>query len=258
MSNLATYPYLVSTLWLIALASLPVLFLPRQRYMLLLSGALATPLAVYAYQHTPWYWTPRRLSDVAPSIEDFLFMASMGTLAWFWAVVLGAKRWQARPVLGARFACIYGAAWLAGVPASEIARRWLFQPADVMYVHVGMLLFFCVLLLWRRPDAWPLAVCGGLLNGLSYLTFLLIYFPMFPGYLDNWNPQGQLGWEVLGVPCFEIAWPASFGACWPVFLVYSLDIRRGRVCLVPAGADSAPNAELTLSRPGAGVHTPMA
>jgi hypothetical protein len=243
MSYLATYPYLLTTLLLAAVSGLAVLFMPRHRKMLLLSGGLAAPMGCFAYQHTPGYWTPQRTSPFVPAFEDFLFLADWGVLAWFLAVLPVAHRLEVNP-RWQRVALLYVPGALAGLPASEFLRQVVFGPAGVMYAHILLFGLFAGYCLWRRPDLWVLSVSGGVLSGLFYLAFLKGFLRFYPSYLDALDPAAMLPWKLAGVPAFEPAWPAAFGAAWPLFLAYACQARlRGKAPRVAAGGNGAGRKE---------------
>jgi hypothetical protein len=224
MAYLAAHPYLLTTLLLAGAAGLAVLLLPQQRAMLLCSGGLAMPLGFFAYQHTPWYWVPQRTSSFVPAVEDFLFLAAWGVLAWFLAVLPVANRLTVQPQWR-RLLLLYLPGVLVAVATTEFLRQVVFGLAGVMYVHVLLFGLFAGYSLWQRPDLWVLSVSGGLLSGLFYLVFLRGFLVWHPAYLDTLNPAALWPWNVWGVPASELAWPAAFGASWPMFLAYAWQAR---------------------------------
>lgn len=224
MSFIGSYPHLVSALILLSLAGLAVLFLPAHRKMFTVSGGLAMPMAVYAYQHTPWYWNPKRTCSFVPAPEDLLFMTSWGVLVWFLATsplrgrVRNELRWQ-------RILLPYLILFILCLPVTEFFNGQVFGHLNVMYAHLLLLTLLGGACLWLRPAVWVLAVSGGGLSGLCYLPFLFVYMFCFPNYLESWNPKAQLQWDVFGLPAFELLWAVVFGASWSLFIAWVCNVR---------------------------------
>lgn len=246
MTVLANYPYLTASAVLCLIAAVVVALARRQRKLLLLSGALALPTALFSWQFIPEYWNPRVLFHHVTTLEDLLFSASMGVIATALAlapfrheVVL---RLQPRTLLRRSLICS-----LLVSGGHLLLLRTVFEPDQVMVSALTVVSLFVVWLATWRPDTIPVVASGLLSVPLFHFAVLKLYFAFYPETVRDWTSTAQLPFELAGTPALELLWAIAFGASWPALIWYACDAERRR----PAQSDF----EQTPVTPGPGVET---
>jgi hypothetical protein len=230
MQVFITYPYLVIALITLLCAIAALCFLPQHRQIMVLSGLLVAPLALFAVQHVPWYWDPKvtcQFSLISP--EDVIYCISLGMTTIFAAFCPYASRLRTA-INPWRFTTRYFAFVAQGVIVTEVVRR-AFGPYWVMHAVALNVAIGVGILLWLRPGMWRMAVAGALGYGLFHLLMMLIWKYFWPETLAYWNPAAQLPFTILGVPAFELVFALAFGLHWPLVFGWMCDVRlepRGR------------------------------
>lgn len=240
---LGDYPYLVVSLGLVALALFLIVVLRQHRSLLLVSGALACPLALLSGQFIPEYWNPRVVFHLVTSPEDVLFSASMGVIALALTLIRfrGRLRWRIEwSVVLRRFAlCL-----VVCIGIHLILMVTVFERHQVMYSMAIALLCLSVLLVALRPGNIPVALLGAVTFPAFYLGVVKVAFVVFPSGAKAWIPRAQLPVEVLAIPAFEFGWAIGWGLTWAPMVWYACDVRaadlRPALAAYPAPRSAGP------------------
>jgi hypothetical protein len=226
----ATFPYLASALVLGALAVLHAAFYRDRACETGLIALLGLPFAIYSFEFIPQYWNPRLVLWLGPcSLEDLLFAASTGVIAWACAT----RGTPAQPRLAGWHWRLLGI-YALGVGTGYLLKYTLPHP-NVMNSTMAGILLSAVIMLALRRDLWPLMLRGGLGFGLAYAVFLKLALLLLPGFLAQWNPAVPFGY-CWGMPVYELLWALAFGAVWPLYLAYGFGYRLpGRVAKASQG-----------------------
>lgn len=212
MSTLATYPYLVGNL--VTLAAVAA-YCARTRWRAharcaVLAGAMAIPCAPLAVIHQPGYWSPVRVMPWPWGIEDVVFTAGVGALAW----LLAAWPWRQRlPGQAAAGAVWRGASVLAVGVVLTAVLQWG-GIGGLVNTLVAAFLLWLALAIWR-PALLRLAVGGVLLFTPVYLAVVAVHLWAWPDYILQWNATNPIARPMLGLPTGELLWALAFGAAWP-------------------------------------------
>lgn len=221
------YPYLGASLLLMAFALTTILVWRRHSPMLWVAGVLCLPFGLFSFAFIPQYWDPRVVAWLGfVSLEDLLFSSSTGVIAL--AVGLGAWRWRIESTLRIeRIAPRYLAILALGVGLGHVLWYTLPDPEIMTNTMAGLTASFAYMLANRR-DAWPVVVAGGVGFGALHLLVIKASVLIWPHFFHHWQPDVPLGFW-WGVPVCEMVWSVGFGACWPLYMVFALDIRRAPV-----------------------------
>jgi len=214
---LVTYPYLVSCLTALGVLGVLLILSPGQRKPALLSGALCTPFGLFSIWLVPSYWSPCWIWSLGGvGVEDLLFSFAVGGWVWILAVFFLRKRIVLRihllQVL-ARYALIMG----CGLSCWGLAWKWLHDPMLAVWVSfvAGTLVHLLL-----RPSLWRLAVSGGLGFGLIYGLGMKVWLWSLPSFAASWPATTRWNHFFLGIPCGELIWAVTYGACWPLALAF--------------------------------------
>ncbi len=232
----STYAYFTFSLVLLGLFGLGMYAFPSQRRPMILAGVISGPGALYQSIFVPEYWEPVQLFRFLAGPEDLIFLVSMGGLGWLIVPVLYGRRtmqfnirpWRiTRAYVG--FTVIFLGVWLTLWNAGmHVLRAELVATAAVVLTVLVLRLRF-----------WPLVVIGPLLFGLPYTVLLSLGLWLHPEFLGQWNLNSLTGLYVLGIPIEETAWAFSYGAAWPLLLVYHFDLRLLKATRTPTGSRGA-------------------
>jgi len=238
LTFLRTYPYMAWSLLVLGAFALTLAACPaRHRRGAILGGLLALPCALSgallcvllyltgegALSEETVYWAPVRIGSppIPLGVEDFVYSFAAGGIAWILAIgkvrdrlVLRPRHRQVLVRLGLAHAC---GLLLAAAACETNARPMscLLAPA----VIVGMAV------LAVRPRNWRIAARGA--AGFTIFQFLLLkaLFVAAPEFRASWNTDSLWGPALWDVPLDEIAFAATFGAVWPLFVSHALDGR---------------------------------
>lgn len=217
------YPYLTSTLILLAALGVVYALLLWQRGALLVCCLLSAPLCVTNLYLTPKYWDPVLIIDldVGVGIEDVLFCSSFGGLIW----AAGAGPIQRQIVTNPRWRVVLGR--YAACVAISLALNALMLVAGLGAMDTCLLTSVVVAaaLIVHRPGLWRLAVWGPLLLTGPYLLGVWAMLAMSPQYIHQWNAENLWGIYLAGVPLEEVAFGAVAASASPVYFGYALDVR---------------------------------
>lgn len=218
LSFLTDHPYLIANIpMLVATLLVARSVRPREFGRLAIAaGLLNLPSSLIAFTFEDDYWVPVRLGGLEIGIEDLVFCWVAGALAWLLAA--WPRRHRIHATLGWRVAMTRYAA-LALLGGGAIIGWHLAGRHSMAGFTVASLLVLGLVLALRR-DLWELAVTGALLYTALHVVVVRVQFWIWPDYPSFWNPDGLLGTTIIGVPLFEFAWSAVFGAAWPVIVAF--------------------------------------
>lgn len=191
------------------------------------------------------YWSPKRVGGGAFGVEDLLTGFAVGVFAWLLAAVPGlvssrTLHWRRRPAVWRLVGC-----WTGGVLGFFVLWRVGAPPMPLYIACLGAGALGMVLC---RPVLWPMAVSGALGLALLWFVVVTICFLIWPDSVSGWNETSALGRLYVGVPLGELVWAAAFGGAWPMFTVFVLDARLGRVGEWEEGVTPADAARQAPSR----------
>ena len=72
-------------------------------------------------------------------------------------------------------------------------------------------------IIWLERRLWPLALNGALAFCLGYTLLVKLVLSLTPDFMQAWGVAYQPHVWVWGIPLYEMAWAAAFGAVWPLF-----------------------------------------
>ena len=217
----ADNPYLISGLLDLVTVVLAWLIAGPQRRMVLLAGMVTLPFSPLAALFDHEYWSPTRLGGWRPGIEDTIYTFVLGARAWFFASIAFRGQYRAEgsaaqfvrraiPVTAGAFAA-YGGLVALGVG--------IFLPALLVPMAVT------VWVLLRKPELWPLSLCGAIGCIALYYAELHLWFAIWPQFSGWWTPDTPWSRSVLGVPLGDLGWTAVVGATHPTVLAVLLGVR---------------------------------
>lgn len=225
MIDLLAYPYLAVSVALCGIAMILAFASGEHRRMVLTSGALAAPLALFSWQFIPEYWNPRVLGRYVTTVEDVLFSASVGVIVM--ALALAPFRRRVGPkatLLVRRYAlCI---SLVVGLHTFLLYA--VFDPSRVMYSAVAAVGVFAVWIWGSRRETLPISAVGFLTFPVFYFAVVKLYLLVFPSSAGDWVKMAQLPFDIGGVPAFELVWAAAWGATWPPFMWFVFDVKAKR------------------------------
>lgn len=218
MSWCSRHPYLVESAVLLALAvGLPRL-LPRSLRLLgAAGGLLAAPFAALSVVHVPGFWNPDALWRGPLRLEDMLWCAAAGIIAWVFALYPPRHRlrWTANP----RRVLFFGAgcAVIAISAHGAVLALWpsphSVMPATLMAMAVAAIVAAIV----HRPSR-SFAGCSAVAYAACHWLDVKAFFWCWPHTSDYWTPAAQLPFALADVPLYEVLWALVFGFAWPVML----------------------------------------
>jgi len=218
--------YLVYSLCMLLVGGLMFMALRRDHWRSFLAGAIIiTPAATFSHYWIPAYWDPELTFHYIVSPEDMIWSLASATITWALAITLFRKRLTPPHPLRRTLLRMFIAYMIAG-PAFHLL-NWLFfgDPDQVMAVMMIHMLATGIGIAIFRRSLLPLAIAGSV-GGLIFHTLdMMTLFAIAPEFRDSWTPRGQLTYDFLGVPTWEIVWGAGFGFTWPLFLCLLTGIR---------------------------------
>ncbi len=232
MPAFSAYPYLTTSLVLLVIAVLAVGAYAADRRLAVSAGWLSAPTAGYALAFVPQYWQPVQLLPISPGIEDVIFSLANGATSWVIAT------WPDRGLVRTHATGGQALGRYLTITALFIVMLLALRRLGTPVMPAGMLAAG-VLFAWllrRRPELWRFAVRGGIAFATLYTAVLAVAIAWWPHFLADWNHARLLGFRVLGMPVEEPAWALCFGAFWPLFVAYVLDIHVGGTAANTSGA----------------------
>ena len=216
-----TYPYLAASLVWLALALAVILAFPHRRAQALCSGLLAAPFALASVIFVPEYWQPVRIASFLAGPEDVIFSFANGVIVWPAAVWLMRDRIAYR-IEPARAVRRYLAFSAGGV---IVAAGLYFVGLGVMPATVAASVLVGAVLLARYRAMWPVTISGGLIFATAYTAMALATMAIWPHFASQWSHDNLTGIALFNLPIEEVAWALSFGAVWPMGMIYVFDGR---------------------------------
>ena len=213
----AQYPYLWTSLVLLAVAAALLAAERRHRRSLWFAGSAGMLFGLFSFEFIPWYWDPAVTMHFIASPEDLLFSFATGTIAWWLALKMTGGKLELELGLAG---CIRRGILFA-LPGVAIAYSlgltvMNHRPIETTLIGVGVMgLVFAWL---KRGFILPIC-CSALLFGLFYLVLLKLALLAFPDFINAWHPQIQPGYTVFGVPPFELYWALGYGLVFPLYLL---------------------------------------
>jgi hypothetical protein len=215
------YPYLWTSLTMLAASAAVVALLPAHRRGMLVSGILCAPFALASVMFVPEYWRPHRIACFLAGPEDLIFSFACGVLVWCTAVVLSPPRTMAfRP---SRVFRVYGGACIVFVGGILVFRNLCGLRTMPSVLVAGLVLYG--LLLPLRRDLLRFSLVAGFAYCVAYALFFGLVFAVCPDFARQWNWDNLWALSLLGVPLEEAAFALVFGACWPLAMAQAFDVR---------------------------------
>ncbi len=224
------YPYLCLALIVFACAVAGFVTCPRQRCPMLISALISAPYALASVVFVPEYWNPIRIACFLTGPEDIIFSLSNGGLVWLLGVWPLRKRIALRMNLARMFWRTFVFTMLCGMITMSL---WLCGLRIMTATLTSIVIMLLPLLVWLCRDLWLVAVSGAIGFSVFYAAMLIMVNLLFPHFCSQWNIENLSGYLAFGFPIEELIWAFAFGAFWPLFMVYILDVHI--VELSPAG-----------------------
>lgn len=221
----ADNPYLFSELFCLATVGLACFVAGPQRRMMLLAGAVTLPFFPFGGLFDSAYWSPVRVANLGGwwfGFEDPIYTFVLGARAWFVASIAFRSRYVAMggPALFVRRAIPVTAVALAAYAGLVALGLGFIVPALLVPVALA------AWALARKPELWPLALCGAAGCGALYYAELVLWFRIWPQLSGWWMPGTPWSRDFFGAPIGDVVWSAIVGACHPAVLGYFCDVCR--------------------------------
>lgn len=218
------YPYMATSLAMLALALICHALAWRQWRAVLTGGLLMAPYGLFSFEFIPEYWNPRLIAwwGIA-SPEDLLFSYCTGVITCALAFLPLVHRLEFRFETRTALRRFLGLSAL-GIGCGYFT-DWAVPGVDVMG---GALLGAClvgVIMLVLRRDLWLIALCGALGFALFYLIVGLASLGLAPHFLGSWAPTREIAGQLWGMPLSEILWAMGTGLVWPLFIAHTGNAR---------------------------------
>ena len=188
--------------------------------LVLLGGVLSLPGFLTELLDAD-YWNPVRVGRWAVGLEDALCAFDFGALALVPVVVLLRRSlsWEGWTICAARRSLLAGGALSALFLASMAAGL---SPVTALITSAGLAAPGAA----GRPPG-PLADRPDRARRIPALVLphRPALFRDVAGLHHPVEPARTVGTVVLGLPAGEIAWAIAFGALWPLFVGYVVNIR---------------------------------
>lgn len=218
---LKTYPYLISTLFLLFILMVLIIFNRGQRHPIFLSAVLSVPTASASIYFVPEYWNPVRLLNSAIGIEDIIFAFSTGGILWVLGVWPFRNRISVRLHIGPILSRFILCTLIAVLTVSILIAIGI----GVMTATLLSLVTVGIVLIRFRPDLWLISLTGSICFTLFYAAFTKTVFLIWPEMILQWNSSYLWGIYIIGLPLEEILWGPVYGAVWPLIMAYSFDLK---------------------------------
>ncbi|MEK6919088.1 MAG: lycopene cyclase domain-containing protein [Nanoarchaeota archaeon] len=210
---MVAYPYLLSSvilgiIWLI-------LFIRRKdlRKEMLIIGFIFIPSGLTQALYVPDYWQPRvihqffGLFDIESLLHVFFIF---GIAAVLYKEIKGYKLKRARGTKTTRISphIIFCLGIFIGV-VTVLFKVLL----DVPFIHTSLfaLMLISVYLILMRPDLFREIVWTSVIFSLLYISATVMFNALFSFVANNWNPNGNWGIYLLGVPLEEYLYGLMVG-----------------------------------------------
>jgi hypothetical protein len=193
----------------------------KQRRLLLISALLSTPFSFASVFFVPEYWNPVRIAPFVVGIEDLLFSFSTGGIVWMLAT------WSLHNYIDTelRLQRTIKRYFIYIVSGTAVNVMLYILGVGVMTATlIGILLVATALFLLRRKF-WPLIITGMIGFVIFYFVIIKVIFMLFPAFPPQWTTENLWGFRVWGVPIEEVIWAMVYGAVWPLFMAYVLNVR---------------------------------
>lgn len=200
---------------------------PDLRRALWFGSLVSTPLGLTQPLFVPGYWEPTVILQIEGwDIESLIWSFFMGGIAAVIFEVIWSKRlvrskphkpkWLEIVLLIAGFAAVVVGAWYLN-----------FSTLHSCFIVASAV----ILALWKmRPDLVKPSILGGLLFTLIYIVVLLLAEHLSRGFLNQWNPSGNWGIAIHGIPLEEYLFAFLFTAWWSLLypIAAGLSIQRAK------------------------------
>jgi hypothetical protein len=218
--------YLVYSLCMLLVGALFFMALRRDHWRSFLAGAIIiTPAATFSHYCIPAYWEPELTFHFITSPEDLIRALASATIVWTLAITLFRKRLTSPHPLRRTLLWIFIAYLIAGPAFLGLKRLFFGEPEQVMAVMFIQMAATGIGIAIFRPSLLPLAITGSIGGLIFHLIDMITVFAVAPEFRDAWNARGQLTYDVLGIPAWEIVWGAGFGFTWPLLVCLLTGIR---------------------------------
>ncbi|MGD9125495.1 MAG: hypothetical protein PVG60_10390 [Desulfarculaceae bacterium] len=212
--------YLYFSLFFLAVAMVFLAVLPSHHRLMLVSGLLSMPFALYSILFVPEYWQPQRLAVILTGLEDVIFSFANGVIVFgFSARILppsiGQGAGALKPKLG-RYLFLFTAAIPAVMVLTALGLDIMTAALTTGVPILAMCLYTC------RGKSGALSLAGGMGFGVFYCLVLRVTFHLCPEMESWWAAGGLAGMRWWGMPLGEVLWALFFGTTWPLFVGWTL------------------------------------
>ncbi len=211
-----SYPYFNLSILLLFMVFIIFLFSSRNRSYILFSGILSVPFAFSSLLFIPEYWDPVRIMGTVISIEDVIFSFSTGCMACWITTLLKKKKitFDFAPILILkRYLIISHFCFLLTIVLNSAGM-------GIMTAIIIVISLLGLVFLYFFWDFRTLILTGAVLFSLLYGAVLFIAASLFPRFSMQWSQMNLTEIQLFGFPVEEILWAFTFGAVWPVFVMY--------------------------------------
>ncbi len=222
MEYFATYPYLAACLLLFVISVL-LFFVPGiNKQAFLWSAALSAPTGFLSVFFVPAYWDPVCVIEWGKTgFEDLLFSFVNGGIVWVLAI------WPLRHKLSVEINGIrvFARFIFLALPSLLLGSLAFVSGIEPMAINFILLPVICIFLLWQCNEGWKIMIGGAFLFAMFYMAVILFAYTAFPNFISQWNQDALSGYMVWGVPIEELLWSLSYGATWPLFMLWVFEAR---------------------------------
>ena len=220
---LSTYPYLLFSLLLLAIALGLLALLPQGRARAICCGLMSAPGSLLSFAFVPEYWQAARVGGAELGAEDLLFSFATGVIGWVIAerLVGGGVSFEPLRWSGLRRYAVCVGLFLSVFLLGGWAARM--RPMDATLVGAVAVAAW---LLAPCRRLWRWALTAGLVFTLFYGSILKMLLLAAPEVLGDWTLGNLWGWSILGMPAEEIVWAAAYGVLLPLVAAHAFGARR--------------------------------
>jgi hypothetical protein len=217
------YPYLTLSMVLLLTAAAGYCLLADQRRAMMISALMSAPWALASIVFVPNYWNPVRITCFLTGPEDIIFSFANGMIVW----AISVLPLRDRITININIRLMLKRFFLISFLGFDITiSLWFFGLKIMMAVVLSLSITIALLFFWLCRDFKILCIWGAIGFMLGYGILISMVTMFFPHFLTQWNLANLSGILIFNVPGEEFVWAFGFGACWPIFMAYILDVKR--------------------------------
>ncbi|MDP1668616.1 hypothetical protein [Phaeovulum sp.] len=206
------HAYLMLSLVAFAAGGIAAFLAGQRRWLVLTSGALATPAGLGDWLFVPEYWEPVHVVGPWLSLEGTLLSFGNGCLILALALPRGTR---AAPPENAAHALLR-LSWQMVSGAVVFVIAWRGAGLMVMHAVFVAFAFMFALLGWQRRLSVSLSLRGGFGLFVVHAAGTLAWYGLDANFADLWGSDDYF-WRLPfppGIPVEEYLWAAVYGALW--------------------------------------------